>query len=153
MQLETILSAAVNSMVRGHHAPHCFSAWVQGQGYVNKGDMPALRADYLAQLERAARSEVENMGYAASYAEPGYEQPKRGILLANWNRLPSKLTDVLERAGYSIEWSDEWSVCDCGKAFRTEPDSHSWTPAYTERDGELLCRECAPDDTDDDGDE
>jgi hypothetical protein len=48
--LEKILTAAKNSMLTGKRAPHCFFAWVQGQGYVNRGDHAETRADYLAQL-------------------------------------------------------------------------------------------------------
>lgn len=146
MKLETILQASVNSMIHGHHAPHCYSAWIKGEGYINRGDNPETRADYLAQLKRDAQSEIDNMGYASEYAEPGYEQPKKGILFANWNRLPRGLDDILEKAGYAIEWSDEWFTCDCGKAVRTSADSYCWTPSYKEtKHGEILCKDCAED--------
>lgn len=144
MKLETILNAAISSMVRGHHSPHCYRAHVAGRGYVNDGSTVFDRADYLRQLESAARSEVDNMGFAPGYAEPGYEDPKHCVLFANWNCLPRELGDILERAGYAVEWSDEWSTCDeCGKAVRTSPDSYSWERAYTMPDEyTILCREC-----------
>ena len=147
MRLDRILDAAVNSMIRGHHAAHCYRAWIKGQGYVNDGSRVDLRADYLIQLERDARAEIDNMGFAAEYAEPGYTQPKRGVLMANWNVLPRGLDTILERAGYAIEWSDEWSTCEsCNRAVRTQPDSYFWEPAYKlVNDSELLCTECYAD--------
>lgn len=95
-------------------------------------------------------------GYSEDYAEPGYTLgDKVGILFANWNpqsfdkeatkeqRLMPRLADVAERAGYEVEWSDEWSTCyDCGKAYRTSPDSYCWQPSYADCDGAYLCAEC-----------
>lgn len=53
MTLEYILRAAVSSMIKGHHAPRCFSAHVPGKGYISQGLGPMEdRADYLQQLER-----------------------------------------------------------------------------------------------------
>lgn len=143
MTIDRILTAAVNSMIRGHHVPHCYHAHVPGHGYVNDGSVKATRADYLRQLERDARSEVDNMGYAPAYAEPGYTQPARGVLLANWNRLPRGLDRILERAGYAVEWSDEWAICaDCNRAIRTEPDCWVWQPAYQIVEGDYVCSAC-----------
>ena len=143
MKIESILKASLNSMIHGHHAPHCYSAHVVGQGYVNRGELAEQRADYLHQLERSAQSEIDNMGYATEYAEPGYDKPAKGILFANWNVFPRGLDTILEKAGYSVEWSDEWTTCDCGKAFRLSADSYVWEPAYKEVGGELMCLECA----------
>lgn len=145
MTLSRILDAAVNSMITGHHAPHCYRAHVAGRGYVNDGSIFSTRSDYLRQLERSARSEVDNMGFADGYAEPGYtDPPKRGVLLANWNSLPKNLDRILERAGYAIEWSDEWTTCDdCNKAVRTQPDGYDWKPRYAEHNGAVLCEACS----------
>jgi len=55
MTLDRILRAAVQSMITGHHAPHCFSAYVPGRGYVNDGSAVFDRADYLRQLKRTAQ--------------------------------------------------------------------------------------------------
>jgi hypothetical protein len=150
MTLERILQAAKNSMINGRHSPHCYSAHVPGQGYINRGERIDQRPDYLRQLSKDVQSEIDNMGFAPSYAEPGYDQPKRGVLFANWNRFPRGFDSVLERAGYAIEWSDEWTTCDdCGKALRTQPDSYGWTPAYVEDEsGNIMCRDCAPEDED-----
>lgn len=152
MTLERILTAAVRSMIDGKRAPHCFSAHVLGRGYVNDGSAVFDRADYLRQLQRSAESEIENMGYAEGYAEPGYTQPAKGVLMANWNCLPRDLDRLLERAGYAIEWSDEWTVCeDCNKALRTEPNGYDWRPAYTIVDEcAIVCTACAEDAADDD---
>lgn len=147
---EYIIRAAIHAMVHQGRAPSCYRAHVPYQGYVNDGTFATFgtRKDFLRQLERAATSELENMGYASEYAEPGYDTPKRGILFANWNVFPRGLDTLLERAGYAIEWSGEWYFCeDCNKALRTGPNSFCWTPAYDEKlanEGTILCKECAP---------
>ncbi len=138
MTLDYILNAAVASMVQGHHVPHCFKAWVDGDVIHNRAEY------YLAQLQRTAEQEVANMGYATAYAEPGYAQPTKGILFANWNYLPRDFDKVLERAGYAVEWSDEWATCDgCNNAVRTSPDSYCWTPSYVLDDDGVYCLACA----------
>lgn len=74
---------------------------------------------------------------AQGYAEPGYENPRRGdVFFADWNRPEfnryastdmSRLADILERRGYGVEWLDEWYTCQhCWRAFRGQPDSYSW---------------------------
>ncbi|MBU6231796.1 hypothetical protein KGP36_03940 [Patescibacteria group bacterium] len=149
MTLERVLKAAVNAMIRGHHSPYCYSAHVPGKGYVNDGSAGFDRADYLKQLEWSARCEVDNLGFAPGYAEPGYAKPKRGVLFANWNVFPDKLQGILERMGYECEWSDEWALCDeCEKAVRTEPSGYFWEPAFKEKEGSIVCRECYGDDDD-----
>lgn len=61
------------------------------------------------------------------YGEPGYSQPEKGIILANWNDIPKGLAQWLEKCGYSLEWSDEWMIdYDNSKAYRTSPDSYHW---------------------------
>jgi len=99
-----------------------------------------------------AQSEIENMGYAPGYAEPGYSDPKRGILFANWNYFPRDIGNLLEKAGFEIEWSDEWTTCeDCGKALRTSPNSYDWQPSYLHaKDScEFLCLDCAENEMED----
>ncbi len=144
MELETILKASVNAMVYGHHKPYCYSAWVQGKGYVNKGEPLYDRADYLRQLERDAINEIDNMRYAPAYVEPGYTQQDKGILFADWNKFPKELDDILEKLGYGVEWLDEWSLCgDCGRAVRNSPDSYGWKQSYVIfNGGDLICVEC-----------
>jgi hypothetical protein len=93
---------------------------------------------------RSALREIENLGYAREYAEPGYTNPKRGILFANWNCFPRGIDSLLERYGYEVEWSDEWATCDgCSKAVRTEPDGWDWSPSYEYVEGEgTYCKDC-----------
>lgn len=132
-------------MIRGKRAPHCFRAFELGNGYTNDGTIMETRADYLNQLEKSVASEIANMGFASEYAELGYENPKRGILFANWNVFPKRFDDILEKLGYAVEWNDEWNVCECGKAYRTSADSYVWSPSFKEIDGQELCLECAKD--------
>jgi hypothetical protein len=86
------------------------------------------------------------MGWSNEYAEPGYSDPKKGILFANWNKFSGDVTRLLENYGYEIEWSDEWSTCqECGKAIRMSPDSYGWQPSYfIMNDCELFCTACCP---------
>ena len=140
MTLEYVLKAAVSSMIRGHHTPHCFS-W-----YRNGVDFPATSPEYLEALEREATQEIENLGYASEYAD-GRDCGAKGVIWANWNALPRGLDTILERLGYSLEWSDCVSTCDtCYKAIQTEPDCYSWTPEYTIGDGYIMCAACLKED-------
>lgn len=94
--------------------------------------------------ERRVRG-IENLGFAAKYATgEGMDDPKRGILFGNWNEFSRRAVDLLERAGYAIEWEDEWTTCaDCGAALRTSPDSYGWQPQYIETDDGYVCFDCA----------
>ena len=95
--------------------------------------------------QRSALSEIDNLGYASEYAEPGYSPTEKGVLFANWNYFPRNIDSILEGYGYAVEWSDEWSTCgECGKAVRTSPDNWGWTPSFRIfNDCELLCLDCA----------
>jgi hypothetical protein len=57
-----------------------------------------------------------------------------------------RLSELAEKAGYTIEWMDEWYVCDCGKAFRTTGDSYGWTMHGYIGDGEATCGDCVLED-------
>ena len=94
--------------------------------------------------QNTAKSCIECMDYAAEYAEPGYDNPAKGILFCNWNYFPTKVADLLEGYGFSIEWEDEWTRCDgCGKAVRTSADSYGWQPSYLQTEGgECYCVDC-----------
>lgn len=144
--MEDILENAINRIRNRKEPPRCFSAWVQGKGYVNTGDPPHNVDDYWAQALRAAQVESDNIELSPKYAEPGYEQPTRGVLFANWNNLPSSVEEELENAGYAVEWSDEWTTCaDCNAALRTQPDSYCWEPSFCQdEDGEYICKTCSP---------
>lgn len=144
MTAEYILRAAVKAIEQGRK-PHCYSAHMPGRGYVNDGNIEGeAKADYIRQATRNAQSIVDSMEWAEDYAEPGYDKPVRGIFFANWNGLPDKVTDLLERQGYAIEWSDEWSTCEnCNRAVRTSPDSYGWRRSFAiVNDCELLCADC-----------
>lgn len=123
---------------------HCYSAHVPGQGYVNRGDHEHTKADYDRQRARSAESAIDNLHYANGYAEPGYTDPAKSVLFANWNIFPRGIESVLERAGYAIEWEDEWTTCnDCGKAVRTSGDSYHWQPYYVLfNECEIVCLDC-----------
>lgn len=151
MTAEYVFRAALRDLELGRTKPHCFSAHIPGKGYTNRGETAADdMAEYFRQAHRSAEFEFENMGVAEAYAERGYTDPKRGILFANWNHFPPKVTDLLERMGYAIEWSDEWSTCDdCGKAVRTSPDSYGWRASfYLANECEIICHECVTSDPD-----
>ena len=86
------------------------------------------------------------MNWSAEYAESGYGAPEKGILFADWNVFPRGVDTILERAGYDLQWSDEWGTCeDCGKAVRTSPDGWDWHPYYAEAEienGSFICLDC-----------
>lgn len=132
---------------------HCFSAHILRVGYVPASVESLALADAITgtltaqamhrQRMEQALSEIENMNYAQAYAEPGYSDPEKGILFADWNIFPRGVDSILEAYGYAIEWQDEWTTCgNCSKAVRTSADSYDWQPSYTLADGELTCNEC-----------
>jgi hypothetical protein len=89
-------------------------------------------------------SEIENLGYAKEYAEPGYTDTPRGILFADWNYFPRGVDSILERYGFEIEWSDEWDICsDCSRAVRTSANSYGWQPSFVlVNECEIVCVDC-----------
>lgn len=94
------------------------------------------RKAFCSNSPQSALSEAESFEWCSTYGEPGYDDPQRGIVFANWNHFPRELADTLERAGYAIEWSDEWAIVyETNKAYRTSPDCYSWTPYYVIDDG------------------
>ena len=88
--------------------------------------------------------DVDDIRYSHEYAEPGYSNPSKGILFANWNHVSQRVQDILERAGFAIEWQDEWTTCgNCNRALREKPDCYSWQPSFASySDGETLCLDC-----------
>lgn len=79
--------------------------------------------------------------YAVGCSERGYDD--KPVILANWNNIPDKVYQALENHGYSCEWEDEWIVCDdCGKAFRSSPDSYGWEMFGYIGDGFAVCGNC-----------
>ena len=73
--------------------------------------------------------------WCSAYGEPGYSDPERGVIFANWNDVGDKIGDYLEEAGFDLCYSDEWLIdYNHDKAYRTQPDSYSWQSSilYTE---------------------
>ena len=131
--------------------PHCWNSHVPGQGYV--GTL-ITDPEFQDKYRRTALSHIENLEWSSEYAEPGYSNPTKGILLANWNVFSQKVVKMLEDYGYAIEWEDEWCRCsECGAAFRTQPDSWGWKPSYKMGDGEIFCLECAKEQLEDEEEE
>jgi hypothetical protein len=116
---ERILQASINAMAAGKRQPHC--------GEAAKGSIDDL-----------------DVQWAAEYAEPGHDQPDKGIIFANWNQFSRDLDRTLERAGYAIEWSDEWDRCaDCNRAVRTSANSYHWQPSFVLMgDCDVVCKDC-----------
>jgi len=97
------------------------------------------------EVEKKLREHEAYIQWFAGYSEPGYRDPARGVLLADWN--PKELREIAENAerfGYEIEWEDEWVECgECYKVFRTSPNSSmwQWSGAYWP-EGEATCARC-----------
>ena len=93
-----------------------------------------------------------DINVAEDYVEPGYSKDNEGmIFLANWNNIPDEISDELEEK-YNIEWEDEWDTChNCGRIYRTSPDSYMWKPYYFyfENACELICGDCIKEDPED----
>ena len=135
MKFETILTAAQNSKPSEEQ----LAEWAKRPSYNH--DTPEPKNSLTGWDGRTL--DPENVQYAAEYAEPGYSDPKSGILFADWNSCSRRVQDLLESAGYSLEWGEEWTTCGgCGKALRTSPDSYSWLPSYVADCGFLLCNDC-----------
>lgn len=79
-----------------------------------------------------------DIDFAPVYGEPGYTDPKAGILFANWNYTERDLGDYLEKLGFECEWCDEWTVVN-QKAYRISPDSYGWeSMIFLTEDGEYI---------------
>ena len=72
------------------------------------------------------------LSYCRYYGEPGYDTECVAILFCDWNDVPCRIIEYLEKAGYEIEWEGEWIIDDeTDKAYRCQPDSLWWKPSYT----------------------
>ncbi len=72
---------------------------------------------------------------------------EKGILSGDWNNVSRKVQNLLERAGYTLDWCDAVCSCGgCGKAIQTQPSHYGWKPEYVVRDGDTLCESCVEDD-------
>lgn len=102
----------------------------------------------LARFDEKVQSALEyvqekspDFNIASTYGEPGYKDPERGVLIANWNPLPRGLCDWLEHIGFELEWCDEWAVVN-DKAWRTQANSYDWEPSWrVTNDGEEITRD------------
>lgn len=84
--------------------------------------------------------EHEDMECCSQWGEPGREQPERGIILCNWNRVSESLQSWLESEGWELDWNDCVVIdYDNDKAYQTEPDCYFWQPSFAvSEQGELL---------------
>ena len=100
--------------------------------------MPISYATVIQQWSEKYNHQVD---YANEYGEPGYSQPEKGIIVADWNDVPQRIQDGLEAQGYELEWCDEWYIASesypC-KAWRTEPDCYQWESRIMYCDGYVL---------------
>lgn len=104
-------------------------------------DLTPAEGNEMNNLEQLQQLIEDDLSVAEYYIEPGYTKDNEDmpILLANWNNVPDALQDQLTEEGYSMEWSDEWLVCDSNGIVRTSPDSYSWTPSFRMLDtGEII---------------
>ena len=82
-------------------------------------------------IERLLEKRGAYPQWAPEYGEPGYnEAPANGIIFADWNQVNKRVYAWLEKHGFALEWSDEWTVIwdNDGKAYRTSPDCYQWRP-------------------------
>lgn len=109
-----------------------------------------------------AKSRIQDIQIHSGYAEPAYDSEL--VATGNWNNVTkwdrntntrvivdstiSRVAALLEKMGFNLEWSDEWTTCsDCCKLVRTSPNSYGWQPSYTINDGEIICKNCVDPET------
>lgn len=65
------------------------------------------------------------------------------IIAANWNEVDGRIPNLLERAGFEVEWSDTVARCDeCNRAVETQPTHAEWKPRYHIFDCAIVCERC-----------
>src|SRR5207244_4863009 len=91
-------------------------------------------------IEALLQKRCGEVDWCSTYGEPGYSDPERGIIFANWNHVSRPVQDWLEHHGYALEWSDEWIIShETSTAYRSSPDSHGWRPSYfMTEDGDII---------------
>ena len=119
-----------------------------------------LTREQIRELQDKVCEWAMDQGYgsypAYEYAEPGYTLAEDWVIVfANWNDFTDEVKAELgiplgldcDDLEIEAEWSDEWYTCECGKAFRTEPDGYCWTPSFLLVDEcELVCIDCVEED-------
>lgn len=74
-------------------------------------------------------ADKHNIQWCDNYGERGYSHSSKGLLFSNWNQVPKHVQSGLGKH-YELLWSDEWYIdYNRSKAYRTSPDSYSWTPS------------------------
>lgn len=87
--------------------------------------------DYGTVIELYRDKHNEQVEFAGHYGEPGYSDPEKGIVFANWNNIPKRIADGLEAQGYELEWSDEWHI-DYNKVKQSEDYESGLHPGQTD---------------------
>jgi len=122
----------------------------------------AARRDAERKGSKKTTSRLEEL-QCGEYCEPGYDS-KRGLVLANWNdthettwikgqgyvrvaggecTVMGRLERILDKAGFSTDWSDEYTSCDdCGKYFRTSGDCWDWKQYGESTEHGTICGNC-----------
>lgn len=97
-------------------------------------------------LERHEESGYSNYGYIGDLQE--YDGGET-VIIANWNKLPDKLTSFIEHKIDCIcGFEDSYHMCECGKIIITEPGYYGGQGDYFLTEYDLLCRQCAIDSID-----
>lgn len=162
LSLEFILNTA-RAYVQKEHADYMARRATMGANY-----QPNRRLD----TPWLALGELSHDSGAVNWYDGWSDDPASGpVVAANWNHVRcsadaaltgpcqfgrqdvpggdvmDRLFDILERAGYDCQWSDEVTSCNsCYRAIRTEPDHHECKPKYVVGDGEIVCTTCMEDD-------
>ena len=129
-------------------AEHCDGA---GRFIPKSGLNPPPAWDTRENFIREAESEIDNLDWFPCYASrllPPYETDGRGILIANWNHVSHRTGNLLERYGYTLDWSDQISRCDdCGRAVSDTPGCYGdvYTVVILGDGAACLCPWCAID--------
>ncbi len=104
-----------------------------------------------------SRLRVEEVMLFNGYAEPGYDGDK--VALGNWNDVSHydkttskfvkdddvmpRLSSILEKLGYEVDWNDEYVVCEeCNKPFRCSPSHYGWMMSGIDNETGCFCQEC-----------
>jgi len=120
-------------------------------GYSKDSDLPILFANWNSErivetmhIRSGCIFIDEAKGYLAeesSWVRWGIPFRTQRVYMGEDNTMP-RVAELAEKAGYTIEWSDEWLICDCGKAFRTSGDCYGWTMHGVIYNGDYACGDC-----------
>jgi len=103
-------------------------------GFLVKDDVKGASADEIIE----ALTEIGIISNrACEYGEPGCKNPEKEILFGNWNCVRYEVAEILENAGYSVEWDDEWVIANDKKAYKTISGKPWWMPHIFTYSGEV----------------